>query len=177
MNNISLNNQICEMRPQMNNFAFKFTQNPDDAEDLVQDTFMKAMRYANLYNEGTNLQAWLFTIMRNTFINNYRRITKIRNVVTTTEDLSSFQLYAGATRNQGEGKFVQADINLAMAALPKENYIPFMRYFEGFKYHEIAEEMQIPIGTVKTRIHVARKLLKANLKMYSDQFSRERQAS
>ncbi|MEJ2884524.1 sigma-70 family RNA polymerase sigma factor [Pedobacter sp. GR22-6] len=171
MKNITFDNQLCSLRPKLKSFAYQFTQDLNDAEDLVQETFMKAIKYANLYQEGTNLQAWVFTIMRNTFINSYRQLTKRRTVVTVTDDLSSFQLRESASRNQGEGKFVQSDINLAMSTLPQENYVTFMRYFEGFKYHEIAEEMQIPIGTVKTRIHVARKLLKAKLKMYSDQFA------
>lgn len=170
MNNISFNHQICDLRPYLNQFAFKFTQNLDDAEDLVQDTLIKAIRYSRLYQEGTNLKGWLFTIMKNTFINNYRSLVRKREVVNTCEDLNAYQLMPSATGNLGENKFVQEDLNIALNALEPEYCIPFIKYFEGFKYHEIAEELNIPIGTVKTRIHMARKLMKANLKIYSQEF-------
>jgi len=162
------------LRPHLNQFAIKFTKNVEDADDLVQDTLMKAMRYAQMYKEGTNLKGWLYTIMRNTFINNYRSVSKRQAIVTTSEDLNSVQLSISASNNLAENKFIQKDINAAMSALSPEYYIPFIKYFEGFKYHEIAEELNIPIGTVKTRIHVARKMLKANLKMYRQEFGRSR---
>jgi RNA polymerase sigma factor (sigma-70 family) len=127
-----------------------------------------------MYKEGTNLKGWLYTIMRNTFINNYRSVSKRQAIVTTSEDLNSVQLSISASKNLAENKFIQKDINAAMSALSPEYYIPFIKYFEGFKYHEIAEELNIPIGTVKTRIHIARKMLKANLKMYSQEFGRSR---
>lgn len=176
MNNISFNSQICGLRPQLNQFAYKFTQNADDADDLVQETLIKALRYVQLYKEGTNLKGWMFTIMKNTFINDYRSMVRKRLVVTTAEDLTSVQLSCSASSNQGEGKFVRKDIENAMGTLTAEYYIPFTKYFEGFKYHEIADELQIPIGTVKTRIHVARKILKAKLKMYSDNFGKDQYA-
>ena len=172
MNNIAFNNEICDHKSSLHTFAMKFTKNMDDADDLVQDTLVKAIRYANLYQDGTNLRGWLFTIMRNTFINNYRRMSKKQTLVETSEDLSSYQLQVSATHNQGENKFMMEDIQKAMCKLQPEYSIPFLKYFEGFKYHEIAEELDIPIGTVKTRIHVARQLLKSNLKMYSQEFKK-----
>src|SRR5215217_1665703 len=163
MENITLNTQICDHRSCLEAFAMKFTN------DLVQDTLIKAIRYHAMYKEGTNLRGWLYTIMRNTFINNYRRDTRQRSVIDTSEDLNSAQLIKSASGNQGENKFVMEDINKAMKKLQPEYSVPFLRYFEGYKYHEIAEELQIPIGTVKTRIHVARQLLKGQLKMYREQ--------
>lgn len=172
MSSITFTNQICDMRANLQQFAIKFTSNQDDAEDLVQDTIIKAIRYSYLYKEGTNLKGWLYTILKNTFINSYRRTVKKNAVMDTEEDLSSYQLYTSASTNNGVNKFVKEDINFAMNRLQPEYSIPFLRYFEGYKYHEIAEELNIPIGTVKTRIHVARKLLKANLKMYSQEFEK-----
>ena len=148
-----------------------------DALTSLQDTIIKAIRYHELYKPGTNLKGWLYTIMRNTFINDYRRGTKKNALIDTSEDLSSYQLHNSAERNQGENKFVMEDINNAMEQLPSDYAVPFLRYFEGYKYHEIAEELQIPIGTVKTRIFMARQSLKSQLKMYSDQFGKRQQSA
>ncbi|EDM36733.1 RNA polymerase ECF-type sigma factor [Pedobacter sp. BAL39] len=172
MKNITFNYQIYDHKSSLQNFAMNFTKNVEDANDLVQDTMLKAIRYSALYQKGTNLRGWLFTIMRNTFINNYRRMSKRQSVITTTEDLSSYQLTSSASNNQGENKMMMEDIQKALEKLQPEYYTPFIKYFEGYKYHEIADKLGIPIGTVKTRIHVARQVLKGNLKMYSEEFKR-----
>jgi len=168
MENISLNHQICNHRSCLESFAMKFTRDVEDANDLVQDTIIKAIRYHHMYKQGTNLRGWLFTIMRNTFINSYHRNSRRNAVVETSEDLTSYQLHNSATRNQGENKFVMEDINKAMERLQPEYSEPFLKYFEGYKYHEIADDLNIPIGTVKTRIHMARMALKSHLKMYNN---------
>lgn len=170
MENISLNHQICNHRSCLESFAMKFTKDLEDANDLVQDTLIKAIRYHHMYKQGTNLRGWLYTIMRNTFINDYRKGSRRNMIIETSEDLSSYQLYNSATTNQGENKFVMEDINKALEQLQPEYSTPFLKYFEGYKYHEIAEELNIPIGTVKTRIHMARQTLKGQLKMYNSQF-------
>lgn len=170
MENITLSNEICSHRSCLESFALKFTNDIEDANDLVQDTIIKAIRYHNLYKQGTNLRGWLYTIMRNTFINDYRKGSKRNAIMETSEDLSSYQLRSSATMNQGENKFIMEDIHKALGRLQPDYSRPFLRYFEGYKYHEIAEELQIPIGTVKTRIHMARQILKAQLKMYRDKF-------
>lgn len=166
------NRELYVHREALRAFAFSFTKDNDDADDLVQDTLLKAIHYAQKFQEGTNLKGWLYTILKNTFINNYRRKTKINSFVSVTDDISSEQLKFSASRNKGEGQCTMDDIHKALNKLQPEYYIPFMKYFEGYKYHEIAEELHIPIGTVKTRIHVARGILKNNLKMYKEQFSR-----
>jgi len=172
MENVMLNDQICNHRSCLESFAMKFTRDLEDANDLVQDTLIKAIRNHHLYKQGTNLRGWLYTIMRNTFINDYRKDGRRKAVIQTSEDLSSFQLRASAADNMGERKFVMEDIHKALDKLQPEYAVPFLKYFEGFKYHEIAEELDIPIGTVKTRIHMARQVLKGQLKMYSDRFKR-----
>lgn len=148
-------------------YALHFTHDEEDANDLVQDTVLKAITYHDKFKEGTNLKGWLYTIMKNTFINNYRRIIKISGMVTKSEEISSSNLVYSSTRNRGENQFVMDDIRDAMKKLSEEYYIPFTMYFEGYKYYEIAEHLEIPIGTVKTRIHVARKSLKKSLKSYA----------
>lgn len=170
MENMTLNNEICNHRSCLEAYAMKFTRDVEDANDLVQDTIIKAIRYHHMYAEGTNIRGWLYTIMKNTFINNYRKDSRKNSMIETSEDLSSYQLYNSADKNKGEGKFVMDDINKALEKLQPEYSSPFLRYFEGYKYHEIAEEMDIPIGTVKTRIHMARQILKGQLKMHADGF-------
>lgn len=159
--------QLNDHSVSLQSFALNFTRDVEDANDLVQDTMLKAVTYYGKFKEGTNLKGWLFTIMKNTFINNYRRLVKTNSLITQSEDISSANLLYSAATNASESKFVMGDINKALANLQPEYYVPFIKYFEGFKYHEIAEELNIPIGTVKTRIHVARQILKKHLKTYS----------
>lgn len=168
----SFNYQINDHKSALKSFALNFTKNIDDADDLVQETLLKAIRYSKLYVEGTNLKGWLYTIMRNTFINEYRRMAKQRSIIDTNEEINSVQLYSSATHNQANNKFIGDDVNNALSKLSAEYYTPFIKYFEGYKYHEIAEMLNIPIGTVKTRIHVARQSLKASLKIYDQEFKK-----
>jgi RNA polymerase sigma factor (sigma-70 family) len=167
MENMPLSTEICKHQSCLERFAMKFTEDFQDANDLVQDTIIKAIRYHNLYQEGTNLRGWLYTIMRNTYINDYRKKQQRRGVMEVTDEISSYQLMKSASSNLGENVFVMQDINKALDKLPKEYAVPFLKYFEGFKYNEIAEELNIPIGTVKTRIHCARQILKGKLKMHN----------
>lgn len=157
---------VTEQTESLKTFALRFTRNSEDANDLVQDTVLKAITYYDKFKVGTNIKGWLYTIMKNTFINNYRRTTKKNSYVTQTDDISSENLVYSATRNRGESKFIMDDIREAMLGLSDDYYIPFTMHFEGYKYYEIAEHLDLPIGTVKTRIHVARKTLKQSLKVY-----------
>lgn len=171
---LSFNQELAAYRSSLYFFALSFTHDADNANDLVQDTIVKALRYSNLFKEGTNFKAWLYTILRNTFINDFRRNARSSKLFTVSEEITSAQLSKSAYINQGENKFVMEDIQCALKNLQSEYRIPFLRYFEGYKYHEIAEELNIPIGTVKTRIHFARNILKKQLKMYNDMLRRAR---
>jgi len=168
MTKIEFNTMVMRQAASLKMYALHFTHDADDANDLVQDTLLKAITYYNKFKEGTNLKGWLYTIMKNTFINNYRRFIKISSFVTKSDEISSANLVFSSTKNQGESKFIMDDIKSALNKLPEEYYVPFSMYFEGYKYHEIADHLEIPIGTVKTRIHVARKLLKKSLKPYDN---------
>jgi RNA polymerase sigma factor (sigma-70 family) len=168
MTKIEFNTMVLRQAPSLRSYALHFTHDGDDANDLVQDTMLKAITYYNKFKEGTNLKGWLYTIMKNTFINNYRRFVKMSTFVTKSDEISSPNLVYSSTKNQGEAKFIMDDIKKALDRLPEDYYLPFTMYFEGHKYHEIADHLDIPIGTVKTRIHVARKLLKKNLKAYDN---------
>ncbi len=168
MNKPEFNSMVAQQAESLKTYALHFTHDDEDANDLVQDTILKAITYYNKFKDGTNLKGWLYTIMKNTFINNYRRITKVNTLVTKSDEISSANLTYSATTNRGESKFIMEDIREALAELSDEYYVPFTMYFEGYKYHEIAVHLDIPIGTVKTRIHVARKSLKKSLKPYGN---------
>lgn len=148
--------------------ALNFTRDPEDANDLLQETLLKATRFFSKFEDGTNVKGWLFVIMRNTFINNYRKNQKTRDLTIQEEEITSANLHYSATSNSSSGSFAMQDINKALALIPKKYATPFVRYFEGYKYHEIAAEMGLPLGTVKTYIHEARLLLKKHLKQYQN---------
>ena len=168
MTKIEFNTMVLRQAGSLRSYALHFTHDADDANDIVQDTMLKAITYYNKFKEGTNLKGWLYTIMKNTFINNYRRFIKMNTFVTKSDEISSPNLVFSSTKNNGEAKFVMDDLRRALDRLPEDYYVPFTMYFEGHKYHEIADHLEIPIGTVKTRIHVARKLLKKSLKAYDN---------
>jgi RNA polymerase sigma factor (sigma-70 family) len=148
-------------------FALRLTRDGDDANDLVQDTLVKAYTNREKYSDGTNLKAWLFTIMKNTFITQYQRMVRRNTFIDTTENLHYINSSESVQLNGAERSFMNEDISLALSHTEEMYRVPFLMYFEGFKYHEIAEELDLPIGTVKNRIHIARKTLKGHLSMYA----------
>lgn len=153
-------------KQRLNSYAFNFTRDEDEAKDLVQDTLLKAHVYFKKFKTGTNFRGWVYTIMKNIFINNYRRYSRLKEVFIKEDELSSGHLTYSASRNTGELKFVNKDIERAIRSLSEHIARPFLDYFEGYKYHEIAERYNIPVGTIKTRIHQARVALKKQLKVY-----------
>lgn len=138
----------------------------DDANDLLQDTMVKAFTNKDKFTEGTNLKAWLYTIMKNTFITNYQRMVRRGTFVDTTDNLHYLNSGSAVVENDAYGDFAMDDITFAIDKLDDVYKVPFMMHFRGFKYHEIADKLSIPIGTVKNRIHIARKLLKDDLMVY-----------
>ena len=171
MENSNFNAEINTYQSTLKSFAIHFTKNLEDANDLVQETLLKAITYRDLYQDGTNLKAWLYTIMKNTYINGYRRATQKQSLIYTTDEITSAYLLKSSMHNRAGNTFVNEDIVKALNKLDVHHSTPFLRYFEGYKYHEIAEELNIPIGTVKTRIFIARKLLKKSLKMYKNGYN------
>ncbi|CAN5205325.1 RNA polymerase sigma factor [soil metagenome] len=147
-------------------FALNLTKNMEEANDLIQDTLFRALSNRDKFQDGTNLKAWLFTIMKNIFINNYRRKLKRNTIIDTTDNLYYINTPAVLTDNDATAKFVMDDMKAAIKCLGEEFRVPFMLHFEGFKYHEIAEELRLPLGTVKSRIFFARKELKGKLEQY-----------
>lgn len=154
----------------LRNYAYQLTRNVEDANDLVQETMLKAFTYHNRFMEGTNLKGWLYTIMKNSFINNYRRLVKRNTFIDSTDNTYYLDAPSHVTINEGEIKFLKKDLAEAIETLPPDLKKTFTMNVKGFKYHEIAEVLNIPIGTVKTRIFVARRILRKRLKSYGDQY-------
>ena len=140
-------------------FAMKLTKDDSDAKDLMQETFVKAYTNKDKFREGTNLNAWLFTIMKNSFITQYQKAARQKTYVDTSEDLHL--LNTAVSHNEGARNLSLSELEARIEALDEKHRQPFVLYTKGFKYQEIAEKLNIPLGTVKNRIHVARHDLQA----------------
>lgn len=166
MNSQEFDNVVTGFSGSLRPFALNLTKNMEEANDLIQDTMFRALSNRDKFQEGTNLKAWLFTIMKNIFINNYRRKVKRNTIIDTTDNLFYLNSSEVLTENAANAKFVMDDMKSAIKNLSEEFRVPFMMHFEGYKYHEIAEELRLPLGTVKSRIFFARKELKGKLEQY-----------
>lgn len=157
MTTLEFNARILKEKSSLKNFALSLTHNSDDALDLLQDTYLKAIVYRRQFEDSTNLRAWLFTIMKNTFINAYRRNLRMKQLISKGD---SFALSnASQQSNHSEGRMIAKEIIHHIELLDEQYKVPFTRYYTGYKYEEIAREMRLPLGTVKSRIFIARKLL------------------
>lgn len=150
----------------LKNYAKMLTRNTEDAHDLVQETMLKAYANRDSYISNTSIKAWLFTIMKNSFINQYRRMVKRNTFLDTTDNTYFLDSPFIALENKGDLKMMKKDIHKAIEDLPSSLRETFMLHYYGYKYHELAEYYNIPIGTIKTRIHMARKALKDKLSDY-----------
>ena len=156
--------QLLSMEENLERFAHSLTMNRDDAKDLVQDTFLKAFTYMGQFEDNTNLKAWAFTIMRNTFINNYRR--KVKQNTTFDGSENQFLLNSRPDNMTPESSFSHSEISRKIDLLEPEFRIPFQMHTSGYKYKEIADRLNLKIGTVKSRIYFSRQKLMAALKDY-----------
>ena len=147
-------------------FAVTLTRDNEVAKDLLQETMYRALANKEKYNVGTNIKAWLYTIMRNIFINNYRRKAKQNTIFDNTANDFLLDYNQSTISNAAESALKMKDIQAAIYNLPHIFRNPFLLYFEGYKYHEIAEMLSEPLGTIKSRIHFARKLLKEQISRY-----------
>jgi RNA polymerase sigma factor (sigma-70 family) len=147
-------------------FAITLTRDHETAKDLFQETLFRALANKEKYNVGTNIKAWLYTIMRNVFINNYRKKARQNTVLDHTPNDFLLDYNQTTTNNNAEITLQVKEIQSSIHALPDIFKKPFLLYFDGFKYHEIAGMLEEPLGTIKSRIHFARKLLKAQIQRY-----------
>ena len=147
-------------------FAVTLTKDQEAAKDLLQETMYRALANQEKYSVGTNIKAWLYTIMRNIFINNYRRKSKQNTIFDSSDNEFLLNHNQHTVDNGAESNLRMKDIFQAIHNLPEIFKQPFMLYFEGYKYHEIADALQEPLGTIKSRIHFARRLLKEEISKF-----------
>ena len=162
----SFTDRILGLQGNLLSFAYQLTTNREQAQDLLQDTTLKALDNEDKYVDNVNFKGWIFTIMRNIFINNYRRQVRSATVIDTTEDLYHLNLSQESGLSTPEGSYAAKEISVAINAFSKEYKVPFTMYIAGYKYSEIADKMGLPLGTVKSRIFFARKRLQGLLKDY-----------
>lgn len=163
---LSFKQRLLGLQGNLFNFACQLTSNPDAAQDLVQDTTLKVLDNESKYVDNVNFKGWVFTIMRNIFINNYRRQVRNSTIIDTTEDLYHVNLSQESGLTSPEGSVADKEISVAINNFSDEYKVPFTMYLAGYKYNEIAEKMSLPLGTVKSRIFFARKRLQVLLKDY-----------
>ena len=144
------------------------TSNREEAKDLIQDTYLKALANRDKFADDTNLKAWAYTIMKNTFINNYRRNQKANTIIDNTEDLFYLNIPRKSEFASPESKYSEKEIKSSISKLAPDQRLPFEMHNSGYKYKEIADSLNISIGTVKSRIFFTRRKLMDNLKEFAD---------
>nr|NQU89858.1 sigma-70 family RNA polymerase sigma factor [Bacteroidota bacterium] len=159
MGTLEFNKQLTNLQDNLKYFATTLTQNEEDAKDLVQETYLKALTYRDKFETDTNLKAWTYTIMKNTFINNYRRNSKVSMIVDSTADLYYLNTNKMSAEASPESSLTHKEVSQVVNNLEDEHRVPFKMHHEGFKYKEIAAHLDLSIGTVKSRIFFSRKKL------------------
>ena len=162
----SFTSRLLGLQNNLLSFAYQLTSNREAAQDLLQDTTLKALDNEEKYVDNTNFKGWIFTIMRNIFINNYRQNVRKATVIDQTEDLYHLNISQDSGLNTPEGSIAVKEISETLNSFSDDYRIPFNMYVAGYKYNEIAEKMGLPLGTVKSRIFFARKRLQVLLKDY-----------
>ena len=163
MTAIEFQHCITQRQKDLELFTRRFTNNYDDSQDLIQETILKALTYRERFKPDTNLKGWLYTIMKNTFINNYRKVQRSKTSFDNTENLFYLNVEDPHTFNCPEKTARYQDLLDCIEKIRVEYRRPFKMHIDGYKYEEIAERLNIPIGTVKNRIFHARKEIQDRL--------------
>ncbi len=161
MSTIEFQDRLNQLSAVLNTFAYNLTKNVEDAKDLFQETAFRALSNREKFRPGTNFKAWLFTIMKNIFINNYRKKVKANTITDSTDNLYYLNSSSKVISNKAESNIMLAELHDMIDSLDDSLKIPFTMHYEGFKYQEIADQLSLPLGTVKSRIFFARKELKS----------------
>ena len=164
MNTYSFRKDLLAVQEELLRFAYKLTADREEANDLLQETSLKALDNGDKFEPDTNFRGWMYTIMRNIFINNYRKIVREQTFVDQTDNLYHLNLPRDAAFESTESAYDLKEMHRIVNALPREYKIPFSMHVSGFKYREIAEKLNLPLGTVKSRIFFTRQKLQEELK-------------
>ncbi|MBR9921434.1 MAG: RNA polymerase sigma factor [Bacteroidetes bacterium] len=164
MSALEFNSHFDKLTSVLQAFAYNLTKNGEDAKDLFQETAFRAMTNRDKFRPGTNFKAWLFTIMKNIFINNYRKKMKANTIMDSTENLYYLNTGGNTISNRGEANILIHELKGMISKLDESIRVPFLMHYQGYKYQEIADHFELPLGTVKSRIFFARKELKALIK-------------
>lgn len=167
MSTVEFSIKFEELTSVLRAFAYNLTKNSDDSKDLYQETAFRAVTNKEKFRPGTNFKAWLLTIMKNIFINNYRKKIKANTIMDSTDNL--FYLNSGKSIifNDAESNVMMEELEFLVESLDESIRDPFVMHYKGFKYQEIADQLDLPLGTVKSRIFFARKELKKEIqKLY-----------
>ena len=169
MSELEFNLKFASFSSSLQSFAMNLTKDREDAMDLYQDTAFKALVNKDKFRAGTNFKAWLFTIMKNTFINNYRKKIRKNTLIDSTDNMYFINSSETIVKNQADSEILLEELNSLIDTLDENLKNTFRMHFKGYKYHEIAELEDIPLGTVKSRIFLARKEIKRKLEvLYTD---------
>ncbi len=160
MSTVDFREKFYELSSVLNTFAYNLTKNAEDSKDLFQETAFRALSNKDKFRPGTNFKAWLFTIMKNIFINNYRKKVKANTIADSTDNLYYLNSGSNVITNKADSNIMLDELHEMVDSLDDSLKIPFMMHYEGFKYQEIADHLELPLGTVKSRIFFARKQLK-----------------
>jgi len=167
MTALEFNYQLTGVQKYLEIFAKQLTGNEDDAKDLMQETFLKALVYREKYVNQNNFRAWVHTIMKNIFINNYRRNKRTKTFIDQTDNLYFLNTGPEMRETNPESMLAAKELQKGIDSLDKDFRRAFDLYNEGYKYKEIADDLNLTIGTVKSRIFYSRKKLMENLKEYN----------
>ena len=155
---------LLSVQTELLNFAYKLTADREEANDLLQETSLKALDNEDKYTAETNFKGWIYTIMRNISTNNYRKALRDQTYVDQTDNQFYLNQNIDIEGDSTEGSYDLKEMRRIVNALPKEYRIPFSMYVSGFKYREIADKLGLPLGTVKSRIYFTRQKLQEELK-------------
>ena len=161
---LNFDTELEQLKGILYSFAFKLTKNNEDSKDLYQETAFRALVNKDKFREGTNMKAWLFTIMRNIFINDYRKKAKQNTMLDATDN--NFYINSGnkTVINDANSSIFIKELEKMVEHLDDSIRIPFVMHYYGYKYQEIADQLDLPLGTIKSRIFFARKELKKSIK-------------
>lgn len=161
---VNFKRELIGLQDELFRFAFKLTSDREEANDLLQETSLKALDNEEKYAPDTNFKGWMYTIMRNIFINNCRKVIREQTYVDQTENLYYLSLPQDSGFDSTEGAYDLKEMRRVVNALPFDHHLPFSMRVAGFKYREIADKLNLPIGTVKSRIFFTRQRLQEELK-------------